>query len=475
MVRSGYNNAPQHGADGAAIPTLGTVPTVEREERTMKRLISLAALVVSGAMLWATTWPHPILAQNSAACAADIIVQPGDTLSAIAARQSGNQLTYQAIINATNAQAAVDSSYATIANPAAISVGWKLCIPTGNGPALAPATPQPATTPTRGPSPTPTTTPVPLVTPPTLDLALDEMYPLMVEYMRQQEYPGSDIVIEETLAPGANYNRYIASYRSDGYKIYALLTIPFGVKPATGWPVIIFNHGYIPPEIYRTTERYVAYVDGFARNGYIVFRSDYRGHGFSEGEPTSSRGDPAYTIDVLNAVASMKRHPDADPDRIGMWGHSMGGLLTLRSMVTTKDVKVGVIWAGVVAPYEILYAQRNPNATPEPTSSDPTTAQRRRWRQEMIDRFGTLEENPAAWAAISPNSYVADLSGPMQLHHGTADADVDVEYSQILNAQIASVGGVVEYYEYPGDNHNLSVNFGTVMARSVAFFDRYLK
>ena len=99
------------------------------------------------------------------------------------------------------------------------------------------------------------------------------MYPLMVEYMRQQEYPGSDLVIEEVLAPGVNYNRYLVSYRSEGYKIYALLTVPQGVKPVTGWPVIIFNHGYIPPEIYRTTERYVAYVDGFARNGYIVFRA----------------------------------------------------------------------------------------------------------------------------------------------------------------------------------------------------------
>ncbi len=413
-------------------------------------------------------------AQSAVTCAADVIVQPGDTLSAIAARQSGSQLTYQAIVAATNAKAATDRTYATINNPGVLVVGWKLCIPTGGATTLA-ATATATRTATAGPSPTPSATPVPLVTPPTLDLELDEMYPLMVEYMRQQEYPGSDVVIEEVLAPGVNYNRYLASYRSEGLKIYALLTVPTGPKPVTGWPVIIFNHGYIPPEIYRTTERYVAYVDGFARNGYIVFRSDYRGHGFSEGEPTSSRGDPAYTIDVLNAVATMKRYADADPKRIGMWGHSMGGLLTLRAMVTTKDIKVGVIWAGVVAPYDMLYRQRNPDATPEAPPSDPTTVQRRRWRQEMIDRFGEPDENPAAWAAISPNSYVSEISGPLQLHHGTADEEVPLEYSQILNAQIVSVGGVVEYYEYPGDNHNLSVNFGTVMARSVAFFDQYLK
>ena len=295
----------------------------------------------------------------------------------------------------------------------------------------------------------------------------------MVEYMRQQSYPGSDLVIEETLAPGVNYSRYVASYRSDGYKIYALLTVPQGAKPATGWPVIIFNHGFIPPEIYRTIERYVAYVDGFARNGYIVFRSDYRGHGFSEGEPTTSRGSPAYTVDVLNAVASMKKYTEADAARIGMWGHSMGGLLTLRTMVTTKDVKAGVIWAGVVASYPELYNQRNPQPNSQPV--DAAMLARRRWREEIVEKWGTPEEAPAIWAAISPNAYVSEISGPLQLHHGTADTDVPVRYSQTLNTQMQAVAGTSEYYEYPGDNHNLSVNFNTAMARSIAFFDRYLK
>ena len=125
--------------------------------------------------------------------------------------------------------------------------------------------------------------------------------PLAIDAMRQRDYPGSDLMIEQTLAAGAGYQRFIASYRSDGLKIFGLLTVPNGARPARGWPVIIFNHGYIPPQQYRTTERYVAYVDAFARAGYIVFKSDYRGHGSSEGQPTSAYGSPAYTIDVLNA------------------------------------------------------------------------------------------------------------------------------------------------------------------------------
>ena len=105
----------------------------------------------------------------------------------------------------------------------------------------------------------------------------------MIAAMRQREYPGSDIILEKELDPGANYSRYYASYLSEGLKIYALLTIPNGEPPAAGWPVIIFNHGYIPPSQYRTTGRYVAYVDRLAQAGYIVLRSDYRGHDQSEG------------------------------------------------------------------------------------------------------------------------------------------------------------------------------------------------
>src|SRR6266496_1571141 len=142
--------------------------------------------------------------------------------------------------------------------------------------------------------------------------APERLPPLAIDAMRQRDYPGSDLVVEQTLSPGSNYRQYVASYLSDGLKINALLTVPNGAKPATGWPVIIFNHGYIPPTVYRTTERYVAYVDQIARNGYIVFKSDYRGHDRSEGAAGGVYTQPNYTVDVLNAVASMKRYPDAD-------------------------------------------------------------------------------------------------------------------------------------------------------------------
>lgn len=347
---------------------------------------------------------------------------------------------------------------------------------------IATSTPMPTPTttiaPTATPQPTATNTPAPTITPsitPTPSPTPTPLHPLMIDVLRQQDYPGSDLIFEETLAPGVNYDRYIVSYQSEGNKIFALLTVPQGEIPDGGWPVVMFNHGYIPPEQYRTTERYVAYVDGFARNGYIVFRSDYRGHGSSEGEATGGYGSPAYTVDVLNGISAVKTHPDADPERIGMWGHSMGGHITLRAMVVTDEIKAGVIWGGVVVSYEDLFERwRRPAGSGNTPTPDPTRT-RGWWRVSLQETYGSFEDNPEFWASISPNSYVSEISGPIQLHHGTADTSVPVAFSEILYAEVLAADREAELFLYEGDDHDITYSFGTAIQRSIAFFDEHLK
>ena len=420
--------------------------------------------------------PRVLYAQTAQACAQDVTVQSGDTLSIIASRTLNNQAAYQRIIDATNARAAVDSSYARITDPNAIAVGWKLCIP---GDAQVAVTPVVQSTTASPPALLEDTF---IIDNRTVDGAIGELpsfsqrsdpdgvHPLTIPYLRKQSYPGSPLTVEQTLTPGWNYNRYVASYRSEGLKIYALLTVPLGQRPATGWPVIVFNHGYIPPGEYRTTERYETYMDSFAANGYIVLRPDYRGHGNSEGVANGAYGHPDYTIDVLNAVASIKQFADADPNRIGMWGHSMGGYLTLRAMVVTQEIKAGVIWAGVVASYEDLLRVW---AIGSDMGLIPESA--RRWGTEVLAEFGSPQDNPLFWSSISSNSYVSNLSGPIQLHHGGGDIVVPVAFSSLLHDDILEAGGEVEYYAYPGDDHNLSTYFTTAMERSLAFFDEHVK
>lgn len=304
-----------------------------------------------------------------------------------------------------------------------------------------------------------------------LESSVESPHALSIEALRQTEIRKQTLTIEETLSPGSNYKRYIASYVSDGFKQYGLLTIPNGTKPATGWPVIIFNHGYVPPRDYRTTERYIAYTDGFSRNGYLLFRPDYRGHGNSEGIAGGGYANNDYTIDVLNALETIKNFPDSDPNRIGMWGHSMGGHITLRSMVVRNDIRAGVIWAGVVASYpDLMYNWRRitPTTTPQVNAA-------RRWRQQLIDEYGTPETNPEFWNSISSTSYLKDISGPIQQHHGTADSSVPYQFAETLDTLLREEQKETELYIYPGDDHNLSQNFQSAMQRSIEFFDRWVK
>ena len=305
---------------------------------------------------------------------------------------------------------------------------------------------------------TPTQSPTP--TPPAMS----------IQAMRASTYLGSDIFIENELEPGANYRRFYAYYLSEGLKIFALLTVPNGEMTPGGWPGIVFNHGYIPPTQYRTTERYIAYVDRLARAGYVVFRIDYRGNDRSEGLATGAYGDPGYTADVLNAVASLQRFSLVNPQNIGMWGHSMGGFLTLRAMVISDGIKAGVIWSGVVGSYsDLLYNwhRSGPTPTPRPDS--------RGWRTEWTKLFGMPEENPDFWNSISANSFLTDLSGPLQLHHGTADSEVPLEFSVKLAADIQAAGGIVDLHTYSENDHNISQSFDSAMNRTIDFFNRYLK
>lgn len=299
--------------------------------------------------------------------------------------------------------------------------------------------------------------------------------PLSIQAMRQRLYPGSDIVIEQTLSPGSNYSRYIASYKSDGLKIYALLTTPNGDKPKDGWPVIIFNHGYIPPEVYRTTERYIAYTDAFSRNGYIVLKPDYRGNGLSEGKPEGAYYSPAYAIDDLNAIASIKKYPAADKNKIGVWGHSMGGNITLRDLVVNQtDIKAAVIWGGVVGSYDDLINNWQRRVTYQPPPQE--LALRNNYRQNLIKQYGTPKSNPRFWNQIDPTYFIKDITAPVQLHQGLADEEVPVAFSESLFNKLKNAGKTVEYFTYPGADHNISdPSFLIAMQRSLDFFDKYLK
>ena len=93
----------------------------------------------------------------------------------------------------------------------------------------------------------------------------------------------------------------------------------------------------------------------------------------------------------------------------------------------------------------------------------------------MLAQYGTPEQNPGFWNSISPNSYLADLSGPLQLHHGTGDTTVPLVFSEELAAAVQKAGGKAELFTYPGEDHNLVKSFSSAMTRSLQFLNQALK
>lgn len=297
--------------------------------------------------------------------------------------------------------------------------------------------------------------------------------PLSVAGMRSQTYSGSEISVVNKLDNGENYKRYIVSFKSGDLLEYAYMTVPDLPKPGSGYPVIIFAHGYQIPDLYTPEGNYIPHTDALARSGYIVFKPDYRGNGKSEGSPGSAYFSPDYTIDILNAVSSIKKFNDADPHRIGIWGHSMGGNIVLRAAEISPDIKSIVIWNGVTGSIkDIIYNWQN-NVSYKPTDED--VYLRYLGLSGLMAKNGPPESNNRFWNSIDPTENLNFVKVPVQLHVGLNDNQVPPSFSKYLYQKLQTLNKTVEYFEYPDAGHDIDPGFDTAMSGSVEFFDRYLK
>lgn len=285
---------------------------------------------------------------------------------------------------------------------------------------------------------------------------------MTVPYLRQVEYPGSEIVIEREVGDYPTYTSYVASYQSEGLKVYGLLTRPKG-EAGEKFPAVVFMHGYIPPQSYVTTEKYEAYVDYLARSGLVVFKIDFRGNGESEGEASGAYFSGDYVVDALNAYESLRRLEYVDENKVGLWGHSMSGNVVLRAMVVRPEIPAAVIWAGAVytygdmAEYGISDSSYRPGQNPH-----------RPRRADFFETVGERGSETPFWQMTAATNYVDELEGRIELHHATKDPVVNVEYSRGLAEILEAAGVEYKLYEYDSGGHNLSSPaFGPAMRRTV--------
>lgn len=291
---------------------------------------------------------------------------------------------------------------------------------------------------------------------------------LTIPYLRDREYV-SQLGELKKYQENSTHTSYLTSYDSDGYRVNGLLTIP---KSEGRHPAIVFVHGYIAPNVYKTTERYGDYVNYLARNGYVVFKIDLRGNGSSEGVPTGAYYSGDYVIDTLNAYAALTNADFVDPQKIGLWGHSMAGNVVFRAMIAKQTIPAVVVWAGAGYTYDDLRQYRIMDRSYRPPTSDNEAAKRRSRLREL---HGEFDPNDEFWRKIVPTSYLDGVEGAIQLNHAVDDNVVSVEYSRNLVNKLQGTSIISELKEYPTGGHNLEGStFSQAMKNTVDFFGRYL-
>lgn len=295
---------------------------------------------------------------------------------------------------------------------------------------------------------------------------------MTIPSLRNRAYDSSLTIVRQHQRQ-RNYSSYIARYDSEGSRVQALLTIPSGAQPEGGWPAIVFVHGYIPPSQYRTTQRYLSHVNALAQKGFVVLKIDLRGHGESEGTASGAYYSEEYIEDVLNARAALQNFSEVNPQRIGLWGHSMAGNVVLRSMAARPEIPAGVIWAGAVFSYEDFQELGlSDNSYRPPEVMD----ERRRRREALFAAHGQFQKDSSFWRTVVPVNYIQDLQGAVQLHHPVRDAVVSVEYSRRLWERLRVLSPSHEYFEYATGDHNFSgTAYGLAMGRTIAFFETHLR
>jgi dipeptidyl aminopeptidase/acylaminoacyl peptidase len=186
---------------------------------------------------------------------------------------------------------------------------------------------------------------------------------------------------------------------ADGMEFYNQIFVPKGIPAGERRPAMVFVHGG-PARQMLLGYHYMSFYHLFyginqwlQSEGYVVISVNYRsgigyGRAFRNAPRTGGSGNSEYQ-DVLAAAQYLLTRPDVDPNRIGIWGLSYGGLLTAQALARNSDIFVaGVDMAGVHL------------------------------------RGTSLETNSLSFRS-SPISEIARWKSPVLLVHGDDDRNVD--------------------------------------------------
>ncbi len=262
---------------------------------------------------------------------------------------------------------------------------------------------------------------------------------------------------ENKVAELAEYHlssvEFLSVRSHDGIQFNAMMIKPPDFDASRKYPVLVFTYGGPGVQVVVNAWGGPTFLwhEMMAQKGYIIFALDNRGstgRGHLFEEPIHYRLGAQELSDQRDGAAYLKSLPYVDTNRIGIWGWSYGGHMTLHAMFEDpEDFKVGFAGGPVTDwhYYDSIYTERY---------------------------LGLRPQNDESYDESSPAKNAANLKGKLLIAHGTGDDNVHFANTLAVINELIEAGKYVEVMPFPGRGHGVTDSAArrVLMTRVAQFF-----
>jgi dipeptidyl aminopeptidase/acylaminoacyl peptidase len=250
------------------------------------------------------------------------------------------------------------------------------------------------------------------------------------------------------------------NWKSDEFSVQGWLLSPPQVQPGKSYPMIVVVHGG-PAAVVTPHFLWDEMTADWLRNGYFVFMPNPRGS-YGQGEAFTRANIRDFgggdLRDDLAGIDAVERTAPIDDSKLGLYGRSYGGFMTMWVVTHSHRFKVAAAGAGI-ADWVSYYGENGID-------------------QWMIPYFGaSAYDDAAVYDKLSPIRSIKSVRTPTFLYVGERDVECPAEQTREFWHGLRAAGVPTSLVIYADEGHHLMKpeNVADLNHRLVGWFDRYLK
>ncbi|WP_051081103.1 S9 family peptidase [Asticcacaulis benevestitus] len=267
-------------------------------------------------------------------------------------------------------------------------------------------------------------------------------------------------VTSDNDAVTVSFSAKSVTWTHDGYEVQGWLLAPADVEKGKTYPMVTIVHGGPASAV---TPRFSASGSMYEllKGGYYIFQPNPRGS-FGQGQAFTRANvrdfGGADLGDILSGIDAVERIAPVDDKRLGVFGHSYGGFMTMWTVTHSKRFKAAVAGAGI-ANWISYYGQNGID-------------------QWMIPFFGaSAYDDPAIYDKLSPIRYIKNAVTPTFIYVGERDVECPPAQSMEMWHGLKAQGVPTSLVIYEGEGHGIRKpeHIRDLNNRITGWFDTYLK